>query len=127
MPFDGSRQNDAFDGPADPLQFADIIAVADALHVLLDDRAAVQHFRDVMGGCPDDFDAALISLGVRFASDKCREEGMVDINDPVPVMFDEGRRNDLHVPRQNDDIDIAADHFKLPLLGFFFVSGVTGM
>ncbi|MNT77545.1 hypothetical protein D3C72_2166730 [compost metagenome] len=89
MPFHRTRQHDAFNGPPDPLQLADIMPMADPLHILLNDRSAVQLFRHIVGRCTDDFNTALVCLRIRIAANKSREEGMVDIDDPVPIMRDE--------------------------------------
>lgn len=89
MPFDRAGQNDPLNSTSNALQFIHIITVADPLNVLLDNRPAVQLLGHVMGSRPDDLDSTLIGLGVRLTADKGGQEGMMDIDDPVPVMLDE--------------------------------------
>ena len=63
----GARQHAALDVAALADEVVGRIAVADALDVLVDDRAFVQVARDVMGGGADQLDAALMRLMVRAA------------------------------------------------------------
>ncbi|MNL84845.1 hypothetical protein D3C87_2129490 [compost metagenome] len=65
--------------------------MADPLHVLLDNRTAVQLFSDIVGGCSDNLHPALICLGIRFTAYERWKERVVDIDNPVPVMLDERR------------------------------------
>lgn len=55
------------------------IPVADTDHVLFDNRAFIQFRSSVMRRRPDDFDSTIIGLMLRLGPDKCREKGMMDI------------------------------------------------
>lgn len=89
MPFDGTGQNHPLNRTSNALQLINIIAVADPLNILLDNRSAIKLLGHVMGSRPDDLDSALIGLGIRLTTDEGWQERMMDIDDPVPVMLDE--------------------------------------
>ena len=78
----------------------------DANDLLFDDRAGVQFGSDIVAGRPDDLYAAFESRMIRFRPDKRRQKRMVDIDDPVREGFDHPFRNDLHVTRQHDEVDL---------------------
>ncbi|MNY72748.1 hypothetical protein D3C86_2113740 [compost metagenome] len=65
--------------------------MADPLHVLLDNRSPIQLLSDIVGGCANNLHPALVSLRIRFAADERRQERVMDIDNPVPVMLDERR------------------------------------
>ncbi|MNI59286.1 hypothetical protein D3C73_1144430 [compost metagenome] len=73
-----------------------------------------------MGGRSDNLHPALVGLCIGFAANERRQERMVDIDNPVPVMLNERRRNNLHVAGQDDDVDILSDDLKLTFLRFGF-------
>ena len=58
----GARQHAAFDVAALAREIFRRVAVADALDVLVDDRAFIEVACDVMGGGADQLDAALMGL-----------------------------------------------------------------
>src|SRR6185436_20439781 len=60
----GARQHTPFDVAALAREVFRRVAVADALDVLVDDRAFVEIARDVMRGGADQLDAALVGLVV---------------------------------------------------------------
>ena len=64
------------------------VAVADALDVLLDDRAFVEIGGDVMRGGADQLDAALIGLVVGLGALEGRQERVVDVDDRPDSLAD---------------------------------------
>ena len=58
----------------------DRVAVPDALHVLLDDRALVELLGDVVGGRADQLDAALVRVAVGLGAGERRQERVVDVD-----------------------------------------------
>src|SRR5260370_39644350 len=82
------------------------VAVRNARPALLDDRSVVENFCDVMRGRADELYAALERLVVRLCADERRQKRMVDIDDPLGVLFDEIRGEYLHITREHDQIDV---------------------
>ena len=80
VPGDGAGEDSAFDLAADAAEVADVVAVIDAVDVLLDERAGVEVGGDVVGGGADRLDAALVGLGVGFGTDEGRQETVVDVD-----------------------------------------------
>src|SRR5215213_10084796 len=76
----GARQHAAFDVAALAREIFRRVAVADALDVLVDDRALVEVTRDIMGGGADQLDAALMGLVVGPRALEARQERVVDID-----------------------------------------------
>lgn len=66
MPFNRTRQHNPLNRTADPLQLVHIIAVADPLHVLLDNRSAIQLFCYIVGSRSDNLNPALVCLRIRL-------------------------------------------------------------
>jgi len=62
---DRARQHPALDIAALADEILGRIAMADALDILVDDRAFIERAGDVMGGGADQLDAALMGLMVR--------------------------------------------------------------
>ena len=87
-------------------QVGDGVALADAHHVLLDDRPLVELRRHVVGGGADDLDAPLLGLVIGPGAGEGGEERVVDVDDPVCVSAHELFAQDLHVPRQDDKVDL---------------------
>lgn len=106
MPADGASQNDAFDVTAQAPQVVSIVAVIDPQDVLLYDRAGVQILGDIVGGCTDEFDTAVVSGLVRVGADECGQEPVVDVDDPRRVPVEKDRAEDLHIARQDHGIDL---------------------
>src|SRR5437879_1131183 len=72
--------------------------------ILLDDGPIVEHFGDVMAGCADQLYSTLKSLMIGFASDKCGQERVMNVNDAVRIFAHELRRKNLHVACENDEV-----------------------
>src|SRR5215203_5565196 len=61
MGLDRAGEHEALDVAADPFQILDLVAVANAGHVLVDDRPRVEILGDVVGGGADQLHPALVS------------------------------------------------------------------
>src|SRR5690348_1274130 len=70
MPANGPRQHDFLQVAAFADQVLDGIAVGNANHVLLDDRAIVEHFGDVVASSADQLYAAFERLMVGAGADE---------------------------------------------------------
>ncbi len=80
MPADGAGQRDAFHVAALFDKILERVAVRDARHALLDDRAVIENFGDVMRGGADEFYAALVGLVMWLGADERRQERMMDVD-----------------------------------------------
>jgi len=60
------RKYDAFDISSEASQLRNGVAVGNSDHILFNDGAFIQRLSHVVAGCTDEFDAAIISLMVRF-------------------------------------------------------------
>ena len=76
----GARQHAAFDVAALANQIFRRVAVADALDILVDDRALIERAGDVMRGGADQLDAALMRLVVGPRALEARQERMMDVD-----------------------------------------------
>ena len=83
------------------------IAMADALDVLVDDRALVEVARDIMRGGADQLDAALVRLVVGPRALEARQERVVDVDAAPGQLCRHLVRQDLHVARQHHEIGLA--------------------
>src|ERR1051325_10071050 len=101
----GASQHHALEiaPPADKV--LDIIPVADALNILLDDRTFIQVGGSIVRGSADQFDPPRVRLMVRLRSDKSRQEGMMDIDNAVRITIHDLLTQYLHVSRQHNDFD----------------------
>src|ERR1700730_8159025 len=77
-----ARQHAAFDVAPLARKIFRRIAMADALDVLVDDRALVEVSGDVMRGGADQLDAALMRLMVGTRALEARQERVVDVDAP---------------------------------------------
>ena len=83
-------------------------------HVLFDDRSLIKVLGRVVRRGADALDAATVSLMVRLAPLEGGQEGVMDIDDPHREGFDHLLREDLHVARHHDEIDlVVAKEFDL--------------
>jgi hypothetical protein len=106
VPGNRSGQDGPFDVATDAAEIAHIVTVIDPLDVLVDDWTGVEVGGDVVGGGADQFDAALVRLGVRIGADERGKEAVVDVDDPVEPAFDKRLRDDLHISGKHDEIDL---------------------
>src|SRR6516225_6346465 len=75
------------------------VAMRNAHHVLLDDRAFVQRCCHVMSSGADQFDSSAKSLVVRFGAHKSWEKRMMNVDHSQQIMADKFRAENLHVSR----------------------------
>ncbi|MNC25728.1 hypothetical protein D3C75_738270 [compost metagenome] len=78
--------------------------MADAHHVLLDDRAGVQFFGDVVAGRADQLHTTQGGLVIRLGADERRQEAVVDVDHLFSIVLAQLRRQDLHVAGQHHHI-----------------------
>ena len=74
MPAYRARKDDFFEVAAFADEVFDGVTMGDADDVLLDDRAVVEDFRDVVAGCADQFYATLEGLMVWSRADEGGQE-----------------------------------------------------
>jgi len=77
----------------------------DSRDPLLDDWPVVENFRNVVRRGANQFHAALVSLQMRLRSDKRWQERVMNIDDLLGVECNEFRRKNLHVTRENNQVD----------------------
>lgn len=73
---------------------------------LLNDRPLIEFGRDVMRGCADQFHTPLMRLVVGFRALEAWEKGMVDVDHASKQTLRKIVRQNLHVPRQNDEVSL---------------------
>lgn len=121
-PFDRRCQHLAFDIAAFIHQLLRRHAVIHSRNPLLDDRAFVEVGGDKVGSGADNLDSALECLVVRLRALEGRQEAVVNVDDLARHGFAEFRGEDLHIPCQNDEIDVVfLDQFQNTILLLDFV------
>jgi len=60
-----------------------------------------------VGGGADEFYAGVVGLLMGLAADEGRQERMMDVDNLLRVAGDEIAREHLHVPREDDEVDIS--------------------
>lgn len=105
VPLDGRRQHLALDVGPGLRQVARLDGVVDPGDALLDDGTLVQVGGHKVRGRADDLDAALVGLVVGLGALERRQEGVVDVDDAAGHGGAELGGQDLHVPRQHDELD----------------------
>src|SRR5262249_13224802 len=108
VPAHGLGQNHLFQITAFLDQVFDIVFVRDADDTLFDNRTIVENLRYIMRGRANQLDAAIIGLMVRLASNKRRQERMMDVDDGPGEMLNELVRKNLHVTGENDQVNLLA-------------------
>jgi len=87
--------------------------VVNALHFLLDDRTFVEIGRHIMRRRAYQLHAAVERLVIRLGALEAGQERVVDIDRPPGQLLTQARRQDLHIARQHDQIDLVlVDHFE---------------
>ena len=89
-------------------QRVDVVAVRDADHVLLDDRAGVELLGDVVGGRADQLDPALLGALVGPAPAKAGRNEWWMLMTGRADLPEELAGEDLHVAGQHDQVEAAA-------------------
>ena len=108
VPADRSGQNYFLQITAFLNELFNGIAVRDACDVLLDDGTIIEDFGDVVASCADEFYATVEGLMIGLRPNECRQERMVNIDDPPGIGLDEIIRENLHVAREDDEVDFVA-------------------
>ena len=98
------------------LQVGGGVGVGDPYDVLLDDGSFVEVLGHVVARCADQLHAAFLRLAVGTSADEGGKERVVDVDDRDCDVVDEVLGEDLHVPREDDEIDVARE--ELDDLGF---------
>ena len=80
--------------------------VVDADHVLLDDRALVEVGRDEVRRRADQLHAAGVRLLVGVRALEAGQERVVDVDRAAREPLAQRRRQDLHVAREHDELDV---------------------
>jgi len=100
-------------------------SVVDPNDVLLNDGALIQVTGDEMGGGTDDFHTTIVGLVVGLGTLERRQEAVVDVDDAAGHGRAQGRRQNLHVPSQHNQINvILANQFQN--LGLLLRLGIRG-
>ena len=102
---------------AEPLEARDIVLVADADHVLLDDQALVQVLGDVVRGRPDQLHAAFACALVGPGAGEHGQEGMVDVDDRHREALEQLTGEHVHVARENDEVAVTVEQREQHRLG----------
>ena len=84
-------QDEVFEIPPQDDELLGRMGVGDAHGVLFDDGPFIQGFGDVMGGGPDELDAAGVGLVVGPGAPETRQEGVVDVDDALAEPLTEVR------------------------------------
>lgn len=112
---DRRSQDIALDVTSSMGQLLGTQAVVHAHNILLDNRALVKIARDEVRRGPDKLHAAVIGLVVWLGALEGRQETVVDIDDFARHGLAQRRRQNLHVPRQHDQLDLVLlDEFQDP-------------
>lgn len=124
-PLHGGGQNLGFDITSLVDEFLGSHAMIDPRDSLLDDRPLVEIGGDKVRGGAGDLDAPVVGLVVGLGALERRQEAVVDVDDLAGHDLAEFRGEDLHVPRQHDEVDlVGVDEFEDP--GFLLGLGVLG-
>src|SRR5690606_34000712 len=83
VPDHGPSQHGTLDLATDTAEVGGGVAVVDALDILFDDRAGIEHIGDVVGGGADQLDAPGACLRIWVRADEGRQEAVVDVDDAV--------------------------------------------
>ena len=127
VPPHGSGEHAALDVLTERDQLVDGVGVGHALDVLLDDRALVERGGRVVRGRADELDAAIVGLGVGAGALERGQERVVDVDHPAGQLVADPVREDLHVARHHDELDVERRHqLQQPVLGLHLRRGRHG-
>src|SRR5215470_2283510 len=92
--------------------------------ILLNNWPVIQNFRDVVTGCSNQLYATLESLMVRLGTNERRQNGMVDVDNPLWILSQKLGRQNLHVTRKHNKVRLVLPQqckdFLFCLLLIFF-------
>nr|ABM53575.1 conserved hypothetical protein [uncultured bacterium CBNPD1 BAC clone 1664] len=97
-------QHPALDVAALAHQVLRLVAVADPLHVLLDDRALIEVGGDEVGGGADHLHPPGVGLMIGPRALEAGQEGVVDVDASAGQVQGHVLGQDLHVARQDDEV-----------------------
>ena len=118
VPAHGPCERPALDVLTQRHQVLDGPRVVHPLDVLLDDRALVEVARHVVRRRADELDPAVVRLRVRARTLERGQERVVDVDHPALQPSAQVVGQDLHVPRQHDELDVELlDELEQPGLG----------
>src|SRR2546428_14173952 len=80
VPADGARKDDLLDVAAFFDELFHGVAIRDPDHILLDDRAIVEYFGDIVGGRADELHPPLEGLVIWPGADESRQERVMDVD-----------------------------------------------
>ena len=89
-------------------QVFDGMPVADPHDVLGDNRTLIKRGRDIVRCRPDNLDSSRVGLVVRSASREGRQEAVMNIDDRNSGVCEKLFAQNLHVARENNQIDLDA-------------------
>ena len=112
---DGGGQDPALGLPAPSDEVLDRVSVRRCSYSLLDDRAVVENRSGVVGSGPDQFHPSLHRLVIGPGTGERRQEGVVDVYNPPFPLLDEVGGQDLHVTRQDNQVDIQLGQHPIEL------------
>ena len=93
------------------------------LDILFDDRAFIKIAGNIMRGCADQFDAALVRLVIRLGAFEAGQEAVVNVDAAALQLFDHLGGEHLHVPSQHDEVGAGVVE-NLPDPGFLRGLGI---
>lgn|SRR6266487_1024935 len=115
----GLGQDAAFDIAALAHQVIGAITMVAMDDILRDNWSFIQAIGDVMCGCPNQLDAALERTLVGIGADEGGQEAMMNIDDLVWIGIDEEWLQDLHIAREDQEVDFVLDESEDALLVCF--------
>ena len=77
-----------------------------ALDLLFDDRSGIEVAGDIMAGGADQFHSAIMGLPIGIGPDECRQETVMDVDQPAAIGLAEPIGEDLHESRQHGEFDV---------------------
>ena len=103
---DGASQNDRLEVASFAREFGHRVTVRHPCDFLVEDRALVEILGDVVRSGPDQLHTAIVGLTIRIGADEGGQERVVDVDDSRSIGVDQDGGQNLHVARQNDEVDV---------------------
>ena len=102
---DCSSQNQFLEIASTLDQFLGTVSVTDPGDILFDDWTFVQILGNIVGSGTDELDPTFVGLVVGPGSGKGRKKGVVNIDHWTTDLFEEARREHLHVAGKDEEVD----------------------
>ena len=106
MPPYRASQDGTFDIPPYHDKVGRRLCMCDPRDFLLDDRAFIEIGRHIVRRGANQFHTAFVRLGIRARPLEARQERMMDIDTMARQFCAHGGRENLHIAREHDEIDI---------------------